>query len=164
MFHHLASNPATPSQNVASTSNTTSTNHPLNSTPLANPIINPIINPVINPVINLVVNLAPNPLVIPPAPAGMDPVIWANNQALILSLLPTLQTLTMQNQPPPPPPKEGDAPALVKFSGDKHSKLRDFLFECGLVFDTKPCTYATDWAQVIYVIQHLTGTAKRHFQ
>jgi len=44
------------------------------------------------------------------------------------------------------------------------SKLQDFLFECGLVFDTKPLTYATDWACIIYVIQHLTSTAKQHFQ
>jgi len=99
----------------------------------------------------------------PPAPAGMDPTIWANNQALIMSLLPTLQALTLQNHPPPRPPKEGDAQAPVKFSGDENSKLQDFLFECGLVFDAKPLTYATDRARVIYAIQFLTGTAKRHF-
>ena len=81
-----------------------------------------------------------------------------------MSLLPTLQSLTLQNQPPPRPPKEGDTQAPVKFSGDKNSKLQDFLFECGLVFDTKPLTYTTDWAHVIYVIQHLTSTAKWHFQ
>jgi len=44
------------------------------------------------------------------------------------------------------------------------SKLQDFLFECGLVFDAKPLTYATDRACVIYALQHLTGTAKRHFR
>jgi len=101
----------------------------------------------------------------PPAPAGMDPTIWANNQALIMSLIPTLQSITSQNQAPPPrPPKEMDAQAPVKFSGDETSKLRDFLFECGLVFDAKPLTYATDRARVIYALQHLTGTAKRHFR
>jgi len=164
MFRHLASNLATPSQNVASTSNTTLTNHPLNPTPLTNPITNPIINLVINLAVNPVGNPAPNSLAIPPAPASMDLVIWANNQALILSLIPTLWTITAQNQPPPVPPKEGDAQAPVKFSGDENSKLRDFLFKCGLVFDAKPCTYATDRACVIYAIQHLTSTAKRHFQ
>jgi len=160
MFRHLSSNLATPSQNVASTSNTTLTNHPINP----NPIVNPIANPVINPVINPASILALNPPAIPPAPTGINPAIWVHNQALIMSLLPTLCMLTMQNQPPPVPPKEGDAQALVKFSGDENSKLQDFLFECGLVFDTKPCTYTTDRAHVIYVIQHLTSTAKQHFQ
>jgi len=100
----------------------------------------------------------------PPALASMDPTIWANNQALIMSLIPTLQTLTSQNQAPPPrPPKEMDAQALVKFSGDETSKLQDFLFECGLVFNAKPLTYATNRARIIYALQHLTSTAKRHF-
>jgi len=53
--------------------------------------------------------------------------------------------------------------ALVKFSGDETSKLQDFLFECGLVFDAKPLTYATNRACIIYALQPLTGTAKRHF-
>jgi len=100
----------------------------------------------------------------PPALAGMDPTIWANNQALIMSLIPMLQTLTSQNQALPPRPlKEMDAQALVKFSGDKTSKLQDFFFECGLVFNAKPLTYATDRACVIYALQHLTGTTKCHF-
>jgi len=171
MFCHISSNPATPSRNAASTSNTTLTNHPTNLNPVVNlvvnPIVNLIVNPVVNPVFNPAINLAVNPVLnppaMPPAPAGMDPTIWVNNQALIMSLLPTLQALTSQNHPPPRPPKEGDAQAPVKFLGDKNSKLRDFLFECGLVFDAKPLTYATDWARVIYAIQFLTGTAKQHF-
>jgi len=82
-----------------------------------------------------------------------------------MSLIPMLQTLTSQNQAPPPRPlKEMDAQAPVKFLGDETSKLQDFLFECGLVFDAKPLTYATDRAHVIYALQHLTGTAKCHFR
>jgi hypothetical protein len=48
------------------------------------------------------------PLMMPPAPAGINPIMWANNQALILSLLalPAFQ----QSAPAPalPQPKEGD--------------------------------------------------------
>jgi len=118
LFSHIASNPGTPSWNLASTSNTT-------PTVLAT-----------NPLANQAPNLAQNPLAMPPALAGMDLTIWVNNQALIMSLIPTLQSIMSQNQAPPPrPPKEMDAQAPVKFSGDKTSKLWDFLFECGLVFD-----------------------------
>jgi len=146
LFSHITSNPGTPSRNLASTSNLTPT--VLATNPLANQASNP----------------AQNPLAMPPAPAGMDLTIWANNQALIMSLIPTLQTLTSQNQAPPPrPPKEMDAQAPVKFLGDETSKLQDFLFECGLVFDAKPLTYATNRACVIYALQHLTSTAKHHF-
>ena len=100
--------------------------------------------------------------VLPPAPAGIDPAIWANNQALILSLLPALQAFY---HPPaqPLPPKEGDVKALTSFSGEDHTKLRDFLFKCGLIFDTKPRTLATKKSRVLYAIQHLNGMAKRHF-
>jgi len=81
-----------------------------------------------------------------------------------MSLIPTLQTITSQNQAPPPRPlKEADAQALVKFSRDKTSKLQDFHFKCGLIFDTKPLTYATDHACIIYALQHLIGTTKHHF-
>jgi len=73
MFCHLSSNLATPSQNAASTSNTTSTKPPANLNP--------------NPVIDLAINLVLNPLAMPPAPAGMDLTIWVNNQALIMVLL-----------------------------------------------------------------------------
>jgi len=147
LFSHIASNPGTPSRNLASTSNPTPT------VPATNPPANRASNP------------AQNPPAMPLAPAGMDPTIWANNQAPIMSLIPMLQTLTSQNQAPPlRPPKEMDAQAPVKFSGDKTSKLQDFLFECGLVFDAKPLTYATDQACVIYALQHLTGTAKHHFR
>jgi len=119
MFRHISSNLATPSQNAASTSNTTLTNHPANLNLVVNPVVNPVFNLAINPAINPV----PNPLAMPPAPAGIDPATWAHNQALIMSLLPTLQTLTLQNHPPPRPPKEGDAQAPVKFLGDQNSKL-----------------------------------------
>ena len=145
LFSHIASNPGTPSQNPASTSNPTPT------IPTTNPPANPAPNP------------AQNPLAMAPVPTGMDLTIWANNQALIMSLIPMLQMLTSQNQAPPRPPKEADVQALVKFLGDENSKLWDFLFKYGLVFDTKPHTYATDWAWVIYAIQHLTGTTKQHF-
>ena len=105
---------------------------------------------------------APAP-VIPLAPAGIDPAVWANNQALILSLLPALQALY---HPPAQPllPKEGDVKAPTSFSGEDHTKLHDFLFECGLIFDTKPHTFATEKSRVLYAIQHLDGMAKRHFR
>jgi len=146
LFSHITSTPGTPSRNLASTSNTTpailATNRPANWAP----------------------NPAQNPLAMLPVPAGMDPTIWANNQALIMSLIPMLQSIMLQNQAQPAkPPKEMDVQALVKFSRDETSKLQDFLFECGLVFDTKPLTYATDRACVIYALQHLTSTAKHHF-
>ena len=95
-----------------------------------------------------------------PAPASMDPVLWANNQALILALLPHLQSLMAA---PAPHQKEADVQALTKFSGNKPAKLQDFLYECGLVFEAKPLTYAADRACIIYTIQNLTGTAKCHF-
>jgi len=146
LFSHIASNPGTPSWNLASTSNTTPT------------------VPATNPPANRAPNLTQNPPAMPLAPAGMDPTIWANNQALIMSLIPMLQSITSQNQAPPPRPlKEMDAQALVKFLGDETSKLQDFLFECGLVFNAKPLTYATNRACVIYALQHLTGTTKHHF-
>ena len=73
---------------------------------------------------------------------GTDPVIWANNQALIMSLIPTLQAyyqpLTPAPIPPPLPPKEGDVKALTAFTSEDHTKLHDFLFKCGLIFNTKP--------------------------
>jgi len=127
LFSHIASNPGTPSRNLASTSNMT-------------PAI-----PATNPPANRAPNPAQNPPAMPPALAGMDPTIWANNQALIMSLIPMLQSITSQNQAQPTKPlKEMDVQALVKFSRDETSKLWDFLFECGLIFDAKPLTYATD--------------------
>jgi hypothetical protein len=88
------------------------------------------------------------------------------NQALILSLMPMLQHFATQQQPPAPATraKEGDAKAPTSFSGEDHAKLRDFLFECGLIFDMKPYTYATEKSRVLYAIQHLDGMAKRHFR
>jgi hypothetical protein len=104
---------------------------------------------------------------IPPAPAGIDPAIWAHNQALIMSLLPAL--MAMQQPAPAPAPhvpssREGDAKAPTPFNGEDHSKLRDFIFECGLIFEVKPHTYASEKSRVMYAIQHLEGTAKRHFR
>ena len=99
---------------------------------------------------------------LPPAPAGIDPVIWANNQALILNLLPVLQVL--QPAPAPHLPKEGDVKAPTTFSGDDPTKLREFLFKCGLIFETKHRTYATEKSRVLYAIQHLDGVAKHHFR
>ena len=128
------------------------------------PILNPLPPTHIPPLIPLALAPpAPAPaLVIPPAPTGIDPAVWANNQALILSLLPALQALYC---PPaqPLPPKEGDVKAPTSFSGEDHSKLRNFLFECGLIFETKPCTFATEKSHVLYTIQHLNGMAKWHF-
>jgi hypothetical protein len=113
--------------------------------------------------------VTPAPAVIAPVPPGMDPMIWANNQAFILSLLPHLQSLVPQPPPlppppPPPHPKEADAQALTKFSGNEPAKLQDFLYECGLVFDAKPYTYSSDKSKIIYTIQNLSGNAKRHFR
>ena len=94
---------------------------------------------------------------------GIDLAVWANNQALILSLLPALQALY---RPPAQllPPKEGDVKALTSFSGEDHTKLCNFLFECSLIFDTKPRTFATEKSCVLYTIQHLDGMAKQHFR
>jgi hypothetical protein len=112
-------------------------------------------------------NPAPAP-VMPPAPAGIDPALWANNQALIMSLLPALQAMYQAPAAAPPAPalhpKEGDAKAPTAFSGDDPTKLREFLFECGLIFDIKPRTFQTEKSRIIYAINHLDGMAKRHFR
>jgi hypothetical protein len=102
----------------------------------------------------------------PLAPTGINPIMWANNQALILSLLPALQALQQPAPAPapaPPQPKEGDAKAPTTFSGEDHMKLLDFLFECNLIFNMKHRTYATKKSCILYAIQHLDGMAKRHF-
>jgi hypothetical protein len=102
----------------------------------------------------------------PSAPAGINPIMWANNQALILSLLPALQAL-QQSAPAPAPalpqPKEGDAKALTTFSAEDHMKLCNFLFECNLIFNMKHHTYATKKSHILYTIQHLDSMAKQHF-
>jgi len=104
----------------------------------------------------------------PPAPAGIDPAMWASNQALVMSLLPVLQAIIQAPAAVPPAPvshpKEGDAKAPTPFSGDDPTKLREFLFECGLIFDIKPHTFQTEKSCVIYAINHLEGMAKRHFR
>jgi len=83
VYSAITSNQGTPSQNPASTSNTT-------------PII-----PTTNPLTNTAPNPAQNPPAMAPVPTGMDLTIWANNQAPIMSLIPMLQMLTSQNQTPP---------------------------------------------------------------
>jgi hypothetical protein len=113
--------------------------------------------------------VTPTPAVIAPIPPGMDPTIWANNQAFILLLLLHLQSLVPQPPPlppppPPPHPKEANTQALTKFSSDEPVKLQDFLYECGLVFDAKPYTYSSDKSKIIYAIQNLSGNAKCHFR
>ena len=139
---------------------------PMTSVPTLNPLpptcIPLLIPPALAPLAPAPLAPAPTP-VIPPAPAGIDLAVWANNQALILSLLPALQALY---RPPAQllPPKEGDVKALTSFSGEDHTKLCDFLFKCGLIFNTKPCTFATEKSRVLYTIQHLDGMAKRHFR
>jgi hypothetical protein len=97
----------------------------------------------------------------PLTPTGIDLIMWANNQALILSLLLALPAL-QQSAPAPalPQPKEGDTKALTTFSGEDHMKLCDFLFECNLIFNMKHCTYATEKSHVLYTIQHLNGMVK----
>ena len=100
-----------------------------------------------------------------PAPAGVDPAVWANSQALVLSLSQHLRSLALaQHTPPQPEEADINIQAPTKFSGNTPAKLRDFLYECRLVFRAKPFTYSTDEARIIYAIQHLTGIAKRHFR
>ena len=126
----------------------------------------------------------PTPLAVPPsfptppAPPGIDPVIWAHNQAFIAALIPTLIPALQAHQPAPAPapapapvyihappqPKEGDAKSPTPFSGEDYSKLREFIFECNLIFDVKPRTYATERSRVLYALQYLEGNAKRHFR
>jgi hypothetical protein len=48
------------------------------------------------------------PTVAPTAPAGIDPQLWANNQALILTLLPPLQSIV----PPTPKCSCGNRPPM----------------------------------------------------
>ena len=107
------------------------------------------------------------PAVMPPAPAGIDPAMWASNQALIMSLLPALQAIIQAPMAVPPAPvshpKEGNAKAPTPFSGDDPTKLREFLFKCSLIFDIKPRTFQTEKSHIIYAINHLEGMAKRHF-
>ena len=62
-----------------------------------------------------------------------------------------------------PQPKESEAKSPTAFTGSDHTKLRDFLFECRLVFKAKPRTFVTDQTKINYAIQYLDGTAKRHF-
>ena len=67
-------------------------------------------------------------------------MIWASNQALVMNPIPALQAYYQPPAPIPPPHplKEGDVKAPTAFTGEDHTKLCDFLFECGLIFDTKP--------------------------
>jgi len=66
--------------------------------------------------------------------------------------------------PAPPQPKEVEAKSPTPFTGADHTKLRDFLFECGLVFKNKHRTFTTDETKITYAIQYLDGVAKRHFR
>ena len=79
-------------------------------------------------------NLNATPTILP-VQAGINLEIWAANQALVLLLLPALQTLTPPPPPQPCPLKEADIQALMKFSGEETLKLQDFLYECSLVFN-----------------------------
>ena len=124
--------------NIPRRAHTTSESDPVTSTPIQHQVPPhfhtpsmfttpttsvPILNPLPPTCIPLLIPpaLAP-PAPAPPAPAGIDPAVWANNQALIPSLLPALQALY---HPPaqPLPPKEGDVKALTSFSGEDHTKL-----------------------------------------
>jgi len=107
------------------------------------------------------------PTTMPPTPAGIDPAMWASNQAFVMSLIPVLQAIIQAPAAVPPAPvshpKEGDAKALTPFSGDDPTKLQEFLFKCSLIFDIKPRTFQTEKSHVIYAINHLDGMAKWHF-
>ena len=50
------------------------------------------------------------------------------------------------------------------YDGSDPSKLDDFFFQCGLVFEYYPDAYRTDSAKVLYAIQRLKDTAQRHFR
>ena len=82
-----------------------------------------------------------------------------------MSLIPTLQAYYQPPAPIPPPHplKGGDVKALTAFTGEDHTKLHDFLFKCGLIFNTKPRTFITKKSSILYVIEHLNGMAKQHF-
>jgi hypothetical protein len=123
--------------------------------------------PFVFPPVHLPVPQIVNPVAaIPPVPAGIDPAVWAHNQALVLSLLPALQALRQPAAAPAAalPTKEGHVKTPTSFSGEDPSKLREFLFECGLIFSIKPRTFATEQSRVLYAIQYLDGMAKRHFR
>ena len=182
----------TPSLNLNPIPSNPNPNPNPNPIPLPNPNPAPIPNPIPIPVPvpqPIPIRYAPPPgpppphlvapqalappapiMAIQPAPAGIDPNLWQANQALVLSLMPLLQQMATPAAPAPAAPapptnrKEGDAKAPTAFSGEDHTKLRDFLFECGLIFDMKPFTFATEKARVLYAIQHLDGMAKRHFR
>jgi len=66
------------------------------------------------------------PTTMPPAPTGIDPTMWASNQAFIMSLIPALQSIIQALVAAPPAPvshpKEGNAKALTPFSGDDPTK------------------------------------------
>jgi len=63
----------------------------------------------------------------PPTPAGIDPAMWASNQAFVMSLIPVLQVIIQPPAAVPPAPvshpKEGDAKAPTPFSGVDPTKL-----------------------------------------
>jgi hypothetical protein len=66
---------------------------------------------------------------------------------------------------PAPAPSRGPKPrAPDLFDGSDPSKLRDFLFQCLLVFDHDPDAYPTDAHQIRYAIQYLAKAAQRHFR
>ena len=117
------------------------------------------------------VTVPPNTPIPPilPAPPGIDPQIWQMNQAMMLSLLPMFTQLLASAGATPPPAqapmpghsrKEGNAKPPTAFMGKDHSKLRDFLFECGLIFDLKPYMFATEKSRILYTLQHLDRMAK----
>jgi hypothetical protein len=72
-----------------------------------------------------------------------------------------------QAAPPPPLASSTRGPkprAPDIFDGTDHSKLRDFLFQCTLVFDHDRNAYPTDTHRIRYAIQHLSKSAQRHFR
>uniref|UniRef100_A0A3Q2U8H3 DUF4939 domain-containing protein n=1 Tax=Fundulus heteroclitus TaxID=8078 RepID=A0A3Q2U8H3_FUNHE len=60
----------------------------------------------------------------------------------------------------PPPVAESSSPPPEKFAGDAES-CGGFLFQCALVFNRAPHTFAPDYARISYILRLLTGRALR---